>query len=126
LFVVASTIVLNTSTLPSEVFGWVIASTRDGLMMPPQNLLSALYWFFMTMGFWGIVSGILRYVVKIYPIKSVQEIVNGSLGLVLGVLLRNIPYTVSGLMIFLSVMLGFFLLQLVFYLYYSRVTEIPQ
>jgi hypothetical protein len=125
LFVVVSTIILNTPSLPSETLGWVITSSKDGIMLPPTNLLYAIYWFLMTMGAWGIITGIARYLVKIHPIKSVQEITNGCAGLVLGVLLRNIQFTMDGLMFYTSVVLGFFLLQLVFYLYYSRVTEIP-
>ncbi len=125
LLVVTSTIILNTPSLPSETLGWLIASVKGGLIIPPPNLLSAFYWFLMTMGVWGIITGITRYLLKIHPIKSVQEIVNGCSGLVLGVLLRNISYTMNGLMFYLSVVLGFFVLQLVLYFYYSRVTEIP-
>ena len=125
LFVVASTIILNTPSLPAETLGWLIASVKDGFMMPPTNILSAFYWFLMTMGAWGIITGIARYLLKIHPIKSVQEIVNGCSGLVLGVLLRNIQYTMDGVMIYLSFILGFFILQLMFYFYYSRVKEIP-
>ena len=125
LFVVVSTIILNTPSLPSETLGWIIASSQEGILVPPTNLLSASYWFLMTMGAWGIITGIARYLVKIHPIKSVQEIVNGCAGLVLGVLLRNIQFTMDGMILYLSVILGFFVLQLVFYFYYSRVTEIP-
>ncbi len=125
LFVVASTIVLNSPSLPSETFGWII-SFKDGFQVPPENLLSAFYWFLMTMGVWGIITGVFRYLLKIHPIKSVQDITNGCAGLVLGVLLRNIQFTMDGLMVYLSAMLGFFVLQIVFYFYYSRVTEVPQ
>jgi len=50
-------------------------------------------------------------------LKAVLDIVNGAAGLVLGMLLRNVPVTRYGLMIFLSVILVFFILQLFFFLY---------
>ncbi len=125
LFVVASTIFLNTPSLPAETMGWIISSIQNGFQAPPTNLLSASYWFLMTMGVWGIVSGIGRYVLKIHPIKSVQDVVNGCAGLVLGVLMRNIQFTMNGLVTYLSVLMFFFIIQIIFYYYYSRVREVP-
>ena len=66
---------------------------------------------------WGIISGVAWYILKLYPLKAVLDIVNGAAGLVLGMLLRNVPVTRYGLMIFLSVILVFFILQLFFFLY---------
>ena len=117
LFVVVATIILNTPSLPAEALGWVISFTKNGLHEPPVNLLSSFYWFLMTMGVWGIISGIVRYVLKLRPMKAVQDIVNGAAGLGLGVLLRTVPLTMNGLMIYLSAMLVFFLLQLFFYVF---------
>ena len=74
----------------------------------------------MTMGVWGMISGVARYVLKLYPLNAVRDIVNGAAGLVLGVLLRNVPVTRDGLMIYLSAMLVFFVLQLFFFLYLGR------
>lgn len=125
LFVVTSTIILNAPGLTSEMFGWLIISVKEGFIVPPTILLSAFYWFLMTMGIWGIIAGIGRYLFRIHPIKSVQEIVTGCFTLVLGVVLKNIQFTKDGLMIYLSLILGFIVLQLVFYFYYSWVKEIP-
>lgn len=120
LFVVVATIVMNTPSLPAEAMGWVISFAKIGLHEPPANLLTAIYWFLMTMGVWGMISGVARYVLKLYPLKAVRDIVNGAAGLGLGVLLRNVPVTWDGLMIYLSTMLIFFVLQLFFFLYLGR------
>ncbi|MBT5643113.1 hypothetical protein HOJ44_08365, partial [Candidatus Bathyarchaeota archaeon] len=93
-----------------------ISFAKIGLHVPPTNLLTAFYWFLMTMGVWGIISGVVRYILKLRPMKAAQDIVNGASGLGLGVLLRNVPLTIDGVMIYLSAMLVFFLLQLFFYL----------
>ena len=42
----------------------------------------------------------------------------------LGVLLRNVPVTRDGLMIYLSAMLIFFVLQLFFFLYLGRRVQV--
>ena len=73
---------------------------------------------------WGIISGVARYVLKLYPLKAVRDIVNGAAGLELGVLLRNVPVTRDGLMIYLSAMLIFFVLQLSFFLYLDRRVQV--
>jgi uncharacterized RDD family membrane protein YckC len=125
LFVVVATIILNSPSLPVESFGWLISSIETGYQEPPVNLLSSSYWFLMAMGVWGIVSGVARYLLKIHPIKSVQDIVNGCAGLVLGVYLRNAQFTMNGLVTYLSFLIGFMILQIVFYFYYSKVKEIP-
>ncbi|MFA9495920.1 MAG: RDD family protein [Candidatus Bathyarchaeota archaeon] len=124
LFVVVATIIMNTPSLPAESMGWVISFARIGLHEPPANLLTAFYWFLMTMGVWGILSGVARYVLKLYPLKAVRDIVNGAAGLGLGVLLRNVPVTRDGLMIYLSAMLIFFVLQLFFFLYLGRRVQV--
>ena len=111
---------MNTPSLPAESMGWVISFAKVGLHEPPVNLLTAFYWFLMTMGVWGMISGVARYVLKLYPLKAVQDIVNGAAGLGLGVLLRNVPVTRDGLMIYLSALLVFFVLQLFFFLFYGR------
>ncbi len=117
LFVVVATIILNTPSLPAEVLGWLISFANIGFNEPPANLLTAFYWFLMTMGVWGIISGVVRYVLKLRPMKAVKDIVNGSAGLGLGVLLRTVPLTMNGLMIYLSALLVFFLLQLFFFVF---------
>lgn len=45
---------------------------------------------------------------------------NGAVGLGLGVQLRNVPKTRDSLMIYMSAMLGFFVLELFFFLYLGR------
>jgi hypothetical protein len=125
-FVIASTIIMNNPSIFGETFGWIITYWNKGIVIPPKNLVTATYWFFMTMGFWGLALGVVRYLVKIHPIKSVQEILNGCFALVLGVLIRIIPSTMNGIKFYLSVIFVFFLLQIIFYLYYSRVIEISQ
>ena len=117
LFVVVATIIMNTPSLPAEALGWVISFGKIGLHEPPANLMTALYWFLMTMGVWGIISGVVRYILKLRPLKAVQDIINGAVGLGLGVLLRNVPVTMDGLMIYLSAMLVFFVLQLFFFVF---------
>jgi len=120
LFVVVATIIMNTPSLPAEAMGWVLSFANVGLHEPPANLLTAFYWFLMTMGVWGMISGVARYVLKLYPLKAVRDIVNGAAGLGLGVLLRNVPATRDGLMIYLSAMLVFFVLQLLFFLFLGK------
>jgi len=117
LFVVIATILLNTQSLPSETLGWVISIAKTRLHEPPANLMTAFYWFLMTMGVWGMISGVVRYVLKLRPFKAVRDMVNGAAGLGLGVLLRNVPVTMDGLMIYLSAMLVFFVLQLIFFVF---------
>ncbi len=117
LFVVVATILMNTPSLPAEALGWGISLAKIGLHEPPVDLLTAFYWFLMTMGVWGIISGVVRYVLKLRPLKAVQDIVNGAAGLGLGMLLRNVPLTMDGLMIYLSAMLVFFVLQLFFFVF---------
>ena len=117
LFVVVATIIMNTPSLPAEALGWVISLVKIGLHDPPVNLLTAFYWFLITMGVWGIISGVVRYLLKMKPLKAVQDMVNGAAGLGLGVLLRNIPVTMDELMIYLSAILVFFVLQLFFFIF---------
>ena len=119
-FVVVATIILNTPSLPTEALDWVISFAKIGLHEPPANLLTAFYWFLMSMGVWGLISGVARYILRLYPLKAVRDIVNGAAGLGLGVLMRNVPVTWDGLMIYLSAMLVFFVLQLFFFLYLGR------
>lgn len=117
LFVVVATIIMNTPSLPAEALGWIISFTKIGLHEPPVNLMTAFYWFLMTMGVWGMISGVVRYVLKLRPLKAVRDMVNGAAGLGLGVLLRNVPVTMDGLTIYLSAMLVFFVFQLFFFMF---------
>ena len=120
LLVVSTTILVNSPETLGAFISWIILSTQGGVLTPPDVLLLSGYWFFMAMGVWGVASGILRYIFRVYPLKSVQEILNGAFSLVLGVIIRLYSNGVFNFTYFAGVIALFFVSQLFFVFYYSR------
>ena len=107
--VVSATILVNTPTTIGALIGWIASIPEAGLTAPPNVILQAAYWFYMAMGVWGIVAGVLRYFFRVYPLKSVQEVFNGVFGLVLAVFIRfymqgvfNLTYFVGSVVVFFA------------------------
>ena len=121
--VVSSTILVNTPTTIGAFIGWVASIPEAGFTAPPNVLLQAAYWFFMAMGIWGIVSGVLRYVLRIYPLKSVQEVFNGVFNLVLALFLNFYMQGVFNLTYFVGTLIVFFVAQIIFGIFYWRYSD---
>lgn len=118
--VVSTTILVNSPETLGALISWLVALAEGGGWAPPSVLLSSGYWFFMAMGVWGVAGGILRYILRIYPLKSVQEIFNGVFSLALGVFIRLYSNGVFNFSFFAGSIVIFFIAQLFFTLYYSR------
>jgi len=118
--VVSATILVNTPNTLGALIGWISSIPETGLTAPPTILLQAAYWFYMAMGVWGIVVGVLRYLLRVYPLKSVQEVFNGVFGLVLAVFIRFYMQGVFNLTYFVSSVVVFFVAQIIFGLFYWR------
>lgn len=121
--VVSTTIVVNTPTAIGTLFGWIASIPEAGFTVPPDVLLLAGYWFFMAMGVWGVVAGVLRYVLRVYPLKSVQEGFNGLFNLVLAVFIRFYMQGVFNLTYFLGAVIVFIVAQIIFGIFYWRYSE---
>ena len=92
-------------------------------MMPSDVLLVSGYWFFVAMGVWGIASGAIRYLLWIYPLKSVQEIFNGLFSLLWAGFIRFYLRDVFNLTFFVGSVIVFFLAQIIFSVYYTRFSD---
>jgi hypothetical protein len=114
---------MNTPTTIGAFIGWIASIPETGITGPPNVILQAVYWFYMAMGIWGVASGALRYLLRIYPLKSVQEVFNGVFGLVLAVFIRFYMQGVFNLTYFVGLVIVFFIAQIVFWLFYWRYSE---
>jgi len=121
--VVSATILVNTPTTIGALIGWIASIPEAGLTAPPNVILQAAYWFYMAMGVWGIVAGVLRYFLRVYPLKSVQEVFNGVFGLVLAVFIRFYMQGVFNLTYFVGSVVVFFAAQIIFGVFYWRYSE---
>jgi uncharacterized RDD family membrane protein YckC len=121
--VVSATILMNTPTTIGAFIGWIASIPEAGLTTPPTVLLQAAYWFYMAIGIWGVASGALRYLLRVYPLKAVQEVFNGVFGLVLAVFIRFYMQGVFNLTYFIGSVIVFFIAQIVFRLFYRRYSE---
>jgi uncharacterized RDD family membrane protein YckC len=123
LLVVSMTILVNTPESICGFLSWIISLTQGSLVAPPDVLLVSGYWFFIAMGIWGIASGALRYVLRIYPLKSVQEVFNGVYSLVLAYFIRLYLLDAFSLTYFVESIFIFFLAQILFTVYLQRFSE---
>ena len=92
-------------------------------MVPSGVLLESGYWFFVAMGIWGIAAGVLRYVLRVYALKSVQEVFNGVFSLVWAGFIRFYINGVFNLTYLVGSFVVFFLAQILFAVYMSRFVE---
>ena len=123
LLVVTATILINSPETVGAFLSWMISLTEGGFLMPPDILLVSGYWFFVAMGVWGIASGAIRYLLWIYPLKSVQEVFNGLFSLLWAGFIRFYLRGVFNLTFFMGSVIVFFLAQIVFAIYYSRYSD---
>ena len=123
LLVVTATILINSPETIGAFLSWIISLTERGLMMPSDVLLGSGYWFFVAMGVWGIASGAIRYLLWIYPLKSVQEIFNGLFSLLWAGFIRFYLRGMFSLTYFVGSVIVFFLAQIVFAVYYARFSD---
>jgi hypothetical protein len=77
-------------------------------------LLVAFYWLFVALGVWSIVSGILRYVLRVYPLKSVQDVFNGVFNLVLAFFINYYLGGGHNLTFFIGSLIVYVMAQIVF------------
>ena len=123
LLVVVTTIIVNTPESLGGFLSWILSLPQTGFIAPPDIVLEAGYWFMMTMGVWGVASGVLRYILKLYPLKAVQETFNGIFGLIFAVFIRFYLNGFFKLTYSIAVVAGFFITQIFFALYYSWYME---
>jgi hypothetical protein len=123
LLVVSTTIVVNRPETIGAFLSWIITLVNGDLLAPSDVLLESGYWFFIAMGIWGIAAGGLRYVLRIYPLKSVQEVFNGVYSLVLAGFIWFYFRGVFNLTYFAGSIILFFLTQILFAIYMSRYSE---
>lgn len=123
LLVVTATILINSPETIGTFFSWIISLTEGGFMMPSTVLLISSYWFFVAMGVWGIASGVIRYLLLIYPLKSVQEVFNGLFSLLWAGFIRFYLKGMFNLTYFVGSVIVFFLAQIVFAVYYARFSD---
>lgn len=121
--VVVTTIIVNLPESLGGFLSWVFALPKTGIVAPPNVVLEASYWFMVTMGIWGMASGVLRYVLKIYPLKAIQEVFNGVFSLVFAVFIHFYLQGFFNLTYFIATVAGFFITQIFFVIYYSRYME---
>jgi hypothetical protein len=114
---------VNSPETVGGFLSWVISLTDGVLVMPPNVLLVSGYWFFVAMGVWGIASGVLRYYLWVYPMKSVQEVFNGLFSLVWAGFIRFYLMNVFNLTFFAASIVMFFVAQIIFAVYYSRYSD---
>ena len=123
LLIVSSTILINSPETLGAFISWMISLSEGGFVVPPDVLFVSGYWFFVAMGVWGIASGFIRYLLWIYPLKSVQEVFNGLFSLVWAGFIRFYLRDVFNLTYFVGSVIVFFLAQIVFAVYYSRYSD---
>ena len=123
LLVVSATIFVNRPETIGAGLSWFLTLVNGELVAPSEILLVSGYWFFIAMGIWGIAAGVLRYVLQVYALKSVQEVFNGAFSLVWAGFIRfylmgsfNWTYLVGSFVVF-------FLAQILFAVYMSRYVE---
>ncbi len=121
--VVAATIFVNTPTTIGALIAWFASIPEVGFTAPPMVLLQTAYWFLMAMGVWGIVAGVLRYVFRVFPLKSVQEVFNGIFDIVLAVFINLYIQGVFNLTYFVSSVIVYFVIQIIFGIFYWRYSE---
>ena len=118
--VVSTTILVNTPETVGAFLSWITGLAEGTLAAPPDVLLISFYWFFIAMGIWGIASGGLRYVLRVFPMKMVQDIFNGIFSIVLAFFIRFYLGGVFNLTYFVGTLVVFFVAQILFEYYYHR------
>jgi uncharacterized RDD family membrane protein YckC len=123
LLVVATTIIVNTPESLAGFLSWIFSLPQTGVVAPPNIVLEAGYWFMIAMGIWGIASGVLRYILKIYPLKAIHEVFNGVFSLVFAGFIHFYLIGSFNLTYFVAAVAGFSLTQIFFAVYYSLYME---
>ena len=123
LLIVTATILINSPETIGAFLSWMGSLAEGGFVLPPDVLLVSGYWFFVAMGVWGIASGAIRYLLWIYPLRSVQEVFNGLFSLVWAGFIRFYLRGVFNLTYLIGSVVVFFVAQIVFVVYYSRFSE---
>jgi uncharacterized RDD family membrane protein YckC len=111
---VSTTILFNSPTVFGAFVSWVASFPEAGFSAPPVVLLVAFYWLFVALGVWSIVSGILRYVLRVYPLKSVQDVFNGVFNLVLAFFINYYLGGGHNLTFFIGSLIVYVMAQIVF------------
>jgi uncharacterized RDD family membrane protein YckC len=121
--VVSTTILVNTPETVGAFLSWMMSLTEGTLAAPPDVLLMSGYWFFVAMGVWGIASGGLRYVLRVFPLKMAQDIFNGAFSIILAFFIRFYLSGVFNFTYFAGTVIVFFAVQIVFAYYYHRYSD---